>query len=164
MHSSPFVSHSLLIRIFAIAQQASKTIFTCWTKNVFPLPHTPSRAIAQEFSKVFRMSINALTSLFLPIVSFRYVFRIFSSVGHNSFILIALSALPFKLSYLLYQLKLLGLFNNQQRIKERNIHLSENTFQTGSAGGQTSFFQNSSKSAQDGFSTTPNARKGIRSV
>ena len=29
----------------------------------------------------------------------------------------------------------IGLFNNQQRIKERNIHLPEDTFQTGSAGG-----------------------------
>ena len=32
-------------------------------------------------------------------------------------------------------------FNNQQRIIERNIHLPENAFQTGSAGGQASFFQ-----------------------
>lgn len=29
----------------------------------------------------------------------------------------------------------IGLFNNQQRIKERNLHLPENIFQTGSAGG-----------------------------
>lgn len=35
----------------------------------------------------------------------------------------------------------IGLFNNQQRIKERNIHLPEDAFQTGSAGGQASFFQ-----------------------
>ena len=31
--------------------------------------------------------------------------------------------------------------NNQQRIKERNIHLPEDTFQTGSAGREASFFQ-----------------------
>ena len=35
----------------------------------------------------------------------------------------------------------ISFFNNQHWVKERNIHLSKYAFQTGSAGGQASFFQ-----------------------